>query len=112
MLVFDDCEINKTVSGVTFGCFIASGQTCIAGTRLLIQKSISEVFLNKLKEKMFDLRMGDPFSTDTSIGPVISKDSLFNIDKKVESVCPYCGVGCQIEYKDEFDGIELTLAPE
>ncbi len=83
MLVFDDCEINKTVCGVTFGCFIASGQTCIAGTRLLIQKSISEVFLKKLKEKMFDLRMGDPFSPDTSIGPVISKDSLLNIDKKV-----------------------------
>ena len=84
MLVFEDCEIEKAVSGITFGCFIASGQTCIAGTRLLIQKSISEKFLSSLKKKMLSLKIGDPYSLETNIGPVISRDSLLRIDNKIK----------------------------
>ena len=84
MIVFEDCEIEKTVCGITFGCFIASGQTCIAGTRLLIQRSISEKFLSSLKKKILSLKIGNPYSQETNIGPVISKDSLLRIDKKIK----------------------------
>ena len=84
MLVFEDCEIEKTVSGITFGAFIASGQPCIAGTRLIIQKSISEKLLSSLKNKILSLIIGDPYSLKTNIGPVISKDSLLRIDKIIK----------------------------
>ena len=84
MIVFEDCEIEKTVCGVTFGCFIASGQTCIAGTRLILQRSISEKFLKSLKKKIKSFKIGNPYCLETNIGPVISREALLRIDKKIK----------------------------
>jgi len=84
MIVFEDCEFEKTICGVTFGCFIASGQTCIAGTRLILQRSISEKFLESLKKKIKSFKIGNPYSLETNIGPVISREALLRIDKKIK----------------------------
>ncbi|MBB44403.1 MAG: carnitine dehydratase [Rhodospirillaceae bacterium] len=69
-IVFDDADMENAVKGVVSGIFAASGQTCIAGSRLLVQKSIHDVFVEKLVELAATAKLGDPMSTETQVGPV------------------------------------------
>jgi acyl-CoA reductase-like NAD-dependent aldehyde dehydrogenase len=78
-IVFDDAEIDNAVKGVVSGIFAATGQTCIAGSRLLVQRSIHDQFLEKLLAFAKTARMGDPMNRDTQIGPVTNKPQLEKI---------------------------------
>ena len=69
-IVFDDCDIDAAVSGAVSGVFAATGQTCIAGSRLLVQNSFRETFVEKLREVAATARIGDPMLPTTNIGPV------------------------------------------
>ena len=69
-IVFDDAEIDNAVKGVISGIFAATGQTCIAGSRLLVQKSIHDAFVDKLVAFAKTARMGNPMDADTQVGPV------------------------------------------
>jgi acyl-CoA reductase-like NAD-dependent aldehyde dehydrogenase len=69
-IVFDDCDIDAALSGVISGIFAATGQTCIAGSRVLVQNSIRETFSQRLAELGRSARKGDPMLPDTNIGPV------------------------------------------
>ena len=69
-IVFDDAEIENAIKGVISGIFAATGQTCIAGSRLLVQRSIHREFVDRLVAFAKTARMGDPMNRDTQIGPV------------------------------------------
>lgn len=69
-IVFDDCDLDKAAAGVISGIFAATGQTCIAGSRLLVQNSIKEKFTQKVAELGATARKGNPMLADTNIGPV------------------------------------------
>src|SRR5262245_55412957 len=69
-IVFDDAEIDNAVKGVISGIFAATGQTCIAGSRLLVQKSIHDAFVDKLVAFAKTAKMGNPMSADTQVGPI------------------------------------------
>jgi len=69
-IVFDDAEMENAVKGVVSGIFAATGQTCIAGSRLLVQENIHNEFVDKLVELASTAQMGDPMSFDTQVGPV------------------------------------------
>jgi aldehyde dehydrogenase (NAD+) len=69
-IVFDDCDLEQAAAGVVSGIFAATGQTCIAGSRLLVQNSIREEFTRKLVELGSSARKGDPMLADTNIGPI------------------------------------------
>lgn len=69
-IVFDDCDLDKAAAGVISGIFAATGQTCIAGSRLLVQNSIKEKFTQKVAELGATARKGNPMLPDTNIGPV------------------------------------------
>ncbi len=69
-IVFADCDIDKAAAGVISGIFAATGQTCIAGSRLLVQNSIKETFTQRVADLGACARKGDPMSLDTNIGPV------------------------------------------
>ena len=69
-IVFDDCNIENAVKGAISGIFAATGQTCIAGSRLLVQESIHNEFVDKLVDFAKTAKMGDPMSMDTQVGPV------------------------------------------
>jgi len=86
MIVFEDvrANIDHVINGCTFGCFIASGQTCIAGTRILIHESILDVFVEKLVSKVSSLKLGDPSATTTHLGPVITAEQLDFIEATVQ----------------------------
>jgi len=72
VLVFDDYDIERAVNYAAFGAFIGAGQTCICASRHLVQASIYEEFVERLKAKTQTIRIGDPFDPTTQLGPVIS----------------------------------------
>ncbi|GAO21502.1 aldehyde dehydrogenase DhaS [Alicycliphilus sp. B1] len=69
-VVFEDADIDQAVFGAISGIFAATGQTCIAGSRLLVQDSIHDAFVDRLLAVARTARMGDPMSPDTQVGPV------------------------------------------
>ncbi len=69
-IVFDDAHLDNAIKGVISGIFAATGQTCIAGSRLLVQQSIHDEFVEKLVAFAKTAKMGDPMNMDTQVGPV------------------------------------------
>jgi acyl-CoA reductase-like NAD-dependent aldehyde dehydrogenase len=69
-IVFDDAHLENAIKGVVSGIFAATGQTCIAGSRLLVQQSIHDQFVEKLVAFAKTAKMGNPMSLDTQVGPV------------------------------------------
>ena len=69
-IVFDDAEIDNAVKGAISGIFAATGQTCVAGSRLLVQQSIHDQFVEKVVAFARTAKMGDPMHLDTQVGPV------------------------------------------
>lgn len=72
-LVFADADLDSAVNGVVSGIFAASGQTCIAGSRLLVHRSIHDEFIEKFKEIAGSAKLGDPMDETTQVGPVTTK---------------------------------------
>jgi len=70
MLIFDDCDIEGAVNGIIAGNFGASGQSCVAGSRVFIQKSIHSKILRKIKERANAIIVGDPLDKKTQVGPL------------------------------------------
>ena len=78
-IVFDDAAMDQAVEGVVNGIFFNQGHVCCAGSRLLLQESISDDFLNLLYERMKTLRLGDPLDKNTDIGAINSAAQLAKI---------------------------------
>jgi len=85
MVIFNDCDLQQAVNGAAFATFVASGQTCIMGARLIIHKDIYAKFMELLVAKVTQIRLGDPFDVDTQMGPVISGASKRRIADMVET---------------------------
>ena len=69
-IVFDDAIIDDAVNGAVSGIFAATGQTCVAGSRLLVQESIHDQFVEKLLKVAKTAKLGNPMSPETQVGPV------------------------------------------
>jgi aldehyde dehydrogenase (NAD+) len=85
-IVFDDANLEDAVNGAVSGIFAATGQTCIAGSRLLLQDSIHDAFVEKLLALARTAKMGDPLSMETQVGPVTTRPQY-------EKVLSYIDVG-------------------
>ncbi len=83
-IVFDDADFENALKGVISGIFAATGQTCVAGSRLLVQSSIHDRFLDALVTFAKAAKMGDPMSLDTQVGPVTNKPQLEKILRYIE----------------------------
>jgi phenylacetaldehyde dehydrogenase len=75
VILFDDIELERAVNGAAFAAFIAAGQTCVCGSRILVQRSMYNSFLEKFRTKAASIRLGDPADPATQLGPVISEKS-------------------------------------
>ena len=73
-IVFEDADQDLAVAGILFGIFSSSGQSCIAGSRLFVQRSIYDAFVAKLVEATNNLRVGDPFADGTQVAPLINHE--------------------------------------
>ena len=83
--VFNDAEQENALNGITAGIFGASGQSCIAGSRLYIQSGIYDEFLNKLVAKAEKIKLGAPMDKDTQMGPLNSFKQLENIETNIKA---------------------------
>lgn len=78
-IVFEDAHIDNAVKGACAGIFAASGQTCIAGSRLLLHRSIADDFMERFLKLAKSARIGDPMDPDTQVGPVTTKQQYERI---------------------------------
>ncbi len=78
-VIFDDAPIDQAVEGVVNGIFFNQGHVCCAGSRLLVQETVVEELLDKLKTRMATLRVGDPLDKNTDIGAINSAAQLEKI---------------------------------
>jgi aldehyde dehydrogenase (NAD+) len=84
-IVFDDSPIDQAVEGVVNGIFFNQGHVCCAGSRLLVQESIAEMFVAKLKNRIDVLRVGNPLDKNTDVGAINSRAQLDRICELVDS---------------------------
>ncbi|MBT4777059.1 MAG: aldehyde dehydrogenase, partial [Rhodobacteraceae bacterium] len=105
-IVFEDADFEAAVMGAISGIFAATGQTCIAGSRLLVQKSVHDKFVERLINVAKEAKIGDPMSTETHVGPVTTQPQYqkiidyIEIAKKENAKCvlggrPYTGPGAR-----------------
>ena len=78
-IVFDDAPLDQAVEGIVDGIFFNQGHVCCAGSRLLVQESVAEEVLERLKRRMATLRIGDPLDKNTDVGAVNSAVQLARI---------------------------------
>ncbi|CAI6332606.1 unnamed protein product [Periconia digitata] len=87
LIVMEKAHVDAAVNGIAFGSFIASGQTCVAATRIIVQSSIYSTVVAKLTEKAksIERRMGSPSNPDSMMGPLISAKQLANVEALVDA---------------------------
>jgi aldehyde dehydrogenase (NAD+) len=84
-VIFEDAALDQAVEGVVNGIFFNQGHVCCAGSRLLVQESIADRLLDKLRKRLGTLRLGDPLDKNTDIGAINSRAQLDRITGLVET---------------------------
>ncbi len=82
-IIFDDAPINQAVEGIVNGIFFNQGHVCCAGSRLFVQEGIADMVIQKLKDRMETLIVGDPMDKNTDIGAINSKEQLLKINEYI-----------------------------
>src|ERR1700731_3319392 len=82
-IIFDDADLDSAVEGLVDGIWFNQGQVCCAGSRLLMQESISETLIGKIRERMSSLRVGLPLDKAIDIGPIVARVQLDRIQRMV-----------------------------
>ena len=83
-IVFEDADLDSTVEGLVDGIWFNQGQVCCAGSRLLVQESVAEVLIAKVRDRMSSLRIGQPLDKAIDIGPIVARVQLDRIRRLVD----------------------------
>jgi aldehyde dehydrogenase (NAD+) len=98
---FDDVRVDDVLNGVIAGIFAAAGQTCVAGSRLLVHERVADEFVEKIAARARTIRLGDPTSEDTEMGPMSQEKILAGVRSRVQEAL---GEGANLVYGgDEAD---------
>ena len=114
LVVFEKANIDASVNGIAFGSFIASGQTCVASTRIIVANSIMDELLQKLKTKVEGIkrRMGAPTNPESMMGPLVSAKQLANVQRLVsEALATNANAlvgGSRMQGKSPLDGFDFS----
>ena len=84
IVVFDDADIESAVNGAVGGIFAASGQSCVAGSRLLLQENIADEFLTRMAAVAAQVQIGNPLNEDTDMGPLCTKAQLLHVQNQIK----------------------------
>lgn len=105
-IVLDDAPLDQAVEGIVNGIFFNQGHVCCAGSRLLVQESVADAVLAKLKRRIAVLRVGDPMDKNTDLGAINSREQLAKITdlvkSGVEEGAEKCDNGCKLPAKGFF----------
>jgi len=85
MIIFDDCNIDGAVNGIIAGNFGASGQSCVAGSRVFIHRSIHSKIIEQVKERAKSIVVGNPLDRDTQVGPLATKHQVERASKVIKN---------------------------
>lgn len=112
LVVMDDCPVDVAVNGASFAAFVASGQTCVSATRIIVHERIFDAFLAAFARRADAIakRMGDPQNPATLLGSLISRTHVDKLHSSVQSAVsgPWrCVTGGQIPAGAAFDGHDL-----
>ncbi|WP_216895338.1 aldehyde dehydrogenase [Nocardia alni] len=122
-IVFADADLDAAVNGVVSGIFAATGQTCLAGSRLLVQQEIHDEFVSRVVDLARSARMGDPMDAHTQVGPVTTPPQYRKVLDYIEiatkegataalggaaATRPECGTGWFVE-PTIFTGVENSM---
>jgi aldehyde dehydrogenase (NAD+) len=83
-IVFDDCALDQAVEGIVNGIYFNQGHVCCAGSRLLVQETVADVVVDRLKRRLASLRVGDPLDKNTDLGAINSRAQFDKITELVE----------------------------
>ncbi|MBT3612114.1 MAG: aldehyde dehydrogenase family protein [Flavobacteriales bacterium] len=83
-IIFEDAAIDQAVEGIVNAIFFNQGHVCCAGSRLFIQESVADSVIEKLKDRISTLIIGDPLDKNTDIGAINSAEQLKTIEKYIE----------------------------
>ena len=78
-IIFEDAAIDEAIEGIVNGVFFNQGHVCCAGSRLILQESVADEVIEKLKRRMSMIRVGDPMDKNTDLGAINSKEQLLKI---------------------------------
>jgi len=84
VIVLPDADLDRAAAGATFAAFIASGQTCVAGTRVLVHERQADELLERMVRRARAIRIGDPLDLATQLGPLVSAPQLARTERYVE----------------------------
>ncbi|KIK67819.1 hypothetical protein GYMLUDRAFT_68842 [Collybiopsis luxurians FD-317 M1] len=111
IVIFDDADIESAVNGAAFASFVASGQTCVSGTRIIVQSQVYDTFMSKFLKKVQSIRarMGDPLNPKSTMGSVISPRQLERIEVMVKRTGGKIVAGGErMVGKSELDGFDFS----
>ncbi len=83
-VVFGDCDLNNTVNGVLSGIFLSNGQTCVAGSRLIVEAPVRDALLSRLLDRARALRLGDPMDPANQVGPLANEPHLRKVTAMID----------------------------
>jgi (Z)-2-((N-methylformamido)methylene)-5-hydroxybutyrolactone dehydrogenase len=83
-IVFEDADLDAALNGVIAGIFAATGQSCVAGSRLFIHEEVYDEFLSRLLERAKQITIGNPMNIETEMGPLATKDQLEKVKRCVQ----------------------------
>lgn len=115
LVVFEQADLEAAVNGIAFGAFVASGQTCVAATRIIVHNSILQTLASKLTSKAESItrRMGSPTNPESMMGPLVSARQLGNVEALVNdavnsgAATALCG-GKRLDTASELDGTDFS----
>jgi acyl-CoA reductase-like NAD-dependent aldehyde dehydrogenase len=84
VMVFEDADIDSAANGIVAGIFGASGQSCVAGSRLYVQESVADAILDRLVDTAKSIRIGDPLAPETQMGPLATEAQVRRIEAAVD----------------------------
>ncbi|MBC7835289.1 MAG: aldehyde dehydrogenase family protein [Phycisphaerales bacterium] len=113
-IIFEDASLDQAVEGIIQGIFFNQGHVCCAGSRLLVQESVLEPVIQKLRVRMASLRVGDPLDKNTDVGAINSRAQLDRIEACLHSGeqegAALCWGGCS-DAEAASNGLPLNGAP-
>jgi len=95
-VVFDDVDLDNAINGIVSGIFLSNGQTCVAGSRLIVEDSIHDAVVSKIVERASRLKAGDPLKVETQVAPLANQVHLEKVlsmiaDAKAQGALCVCG---------------------
>jgi acyl-CoA reductase-like NAD-dependent aldehyde dehydrogenase len=83
LIVFEDADLDNATNGILAGIFGASGQSCVAGSRLLVHEAIRDALLERLASRAAQIRIGDPMSAETEMGPLCTRRQRDGVERAI-----------------------------